>query len=201
MVNNLVQKSLAILVGSLFIAFGINLFAIPHHLLDGGMIGLGLIGKYAFNFPPGLTIIILSIPLYIIAFYYNRNYFYNGIHGLLVSSFFIDLFRPLSFYSYTPIVISSILAGLTIGIGMSIMLLNHISTGGSDLIALIFSKITSINVALIILVIDSLVILIGSIVIPESKILYSAILIIVVGFTTFFITSIWEHRKTVTPKE
>ncbi len=197
--EKLIQKIIAILSGSLFISIGINFFAIPHHLLDGGMIGLGLIGKYAFELQPGLTIIVLSIPLYLVAFFYERNYFYNGIHGLLVSSFFIDFFRPLSEYSTIPIFISSISAGFMIGIGISIMLINNISTGGSDLLALILSKITSINVALFILTFDGLVILLGSIFIPETTILYSALLIGTVGFTALFITSFMRMNKSSSP--
>lgn len=198
MVFNLIQKALAVIVGSLFIAIGINFFAIPHHLLDGGMIGLGLIGKYAFDFPPGLTIILLSFPLYIIAFYYNRDYFYNGVHGLLVSSFLIDFFRSFPLDSSIPIWISSICAGIMIGIGISIMLVNNISTGGSDLLALILANLTTINVGLIILLLDSLVILFGSIVIPETKIFYSAIVVTVGGCTTFIVTSYFKPKKTAT---
>lgn len=186
----MIQKGFAIIIGSLFISIGINYFVIPHHLLDGGFIGLGLIGKYAFDLKPGLTIIVLSFPLYMIAFYYYRSYFYHGIHGLLVSSFFIDLFRPISLYSSVPIIVSTMAGGLFIGIGISIMLKNNISTGGSDLLALMLAKITSVNVGVIILVIDSLVILIGSIIIPEATIFYSGMLILIVGFTTYFITGL-----------
>ncbi|WP_010098814.1 YitT family protein [Ornithinibacillus scapharcae] len=186
----MIQKILAVVFGSLMIGIGINYFVIPHHLLDGGIIGLGLLGKYAFDLQPGLTIIILSIPLYLIAFFYNRNYFYNGVHGLLVSSFFIDLFRPLSYFSVFPIFLSSLSGGIVIGIGISIMLINNISAGGSDLLALILSKITSINVGIFILSFDSIVILTGALVIPEATVLYSAILVGAVGLTAFVVTGI-----------
>lgn len=189
-VGILIQKILAVLFGSLLIGIGINYFVIPHHLLDGGVIGLGLLGKYAFNLQPGLTIIFLSFPLYLVAFFYNRKYFYNGVHGLLVSSFFIDLFRPLSYFSALPIFISSLSGGIVLGIGISIMLVNNISAGGSDLLALILSKITSINVGLIILCFDSIVILTGSLVIPETTLLYSVILVGAVGLTAFVFTNL-----------
>ncbi|MEN2768405.1 YitT family protein [Ornithinibacillus xuwenensis] len=191
----MIQKAIAIVTGSIFIAIGINFFVIPHHLLDGGIIGIGLIGKYAFGFIPGLTIIILSLPLYVIAYFYYKSYFYNGIHGLLVTSFFIDLLRPIAHYSSTPIFMSSLIGGLLIGIGVSILLTNNISTGGSDLLALILARLSSINVGVIILIFDSLVILTGSIVIPQTNILYSTVLVSMVGITTFLITGYFNPTK------
>ncbi|WP_026907047.1 YitT family protein [Paucisalibacillus globulus] len=190
----MIQKALAIIFGSLLIAIGINFFVIPHHLVEGGIIGVGLIGKYAFNFQPGLTIIILSSPLYFIAFLFERKYFFNGIHGLLVSSFFIDLFQSISLHTTVPIFISSLTGGLIIGIGISILLVNNISSGAMDLLALILSKKTSINVGFFILFFDSFVILIGSIVISETTIIYSALLVATVGFTTLFFTGFMKHK-------
>lgn len=37
------EKIAAIFVGSLLIGIGVNGFLVPHHLLDGGIIGIGLI--------------------------------------------------------------------------------------------------------------------------------------------------------------
>ncbi|UJL45222.1 YitT family protein [Virgibacillus sp. NKC19-16] len=184
----MIKKIVAIITGSFFIAVGINYFVIPHHLLDGGIIGLGLIGKYAFSLQPGLTIILLSIPLYMIAFFYNRRYFYNGIHGLLISSFFIDLLRPLSLFEEMPMLISSLTGGLLIGTGVGLMLLTETSTGGLDLLALILSKITAINVGVFIFIIDGIVLLFGWIVISEVTIIYSSLMVFMVGLTTSTIT-------------
>ncbi|GGA77012.1 YitT family protein [Ornithinibacillus halotolerans] len=191
----MIKKTIAIILGSFFIAIGVNYFVIPHHLVEGGIVGISLIGKYAFQLQPGLITIILSCPLYLLAFFVDRKYFYNGIHGLLVSSFFIDLFQPISFYSSLPVYISSICGGFIIGIGISILLTNHISSGGLDLLALMLAKFTSINVGIFILFFDSIVILIGSIVIVETTILYSGMLVAIIGVTTVSITSYFKHKK------
>lgn len=182
-------KIISVLIGSTFIAIGINYFVIPNHLIDGGIIGLGLIAKYALGLKPGLTIIVLSLPLYIVAWFRYRSYFYNGLHGLLVSSFLIDFFHPLSSFHSVPILIGSIFGGLLIGTGVGIMLLVKISTGGSDLLALMLAKFTSLNVGIFILFIDSLVILFGWLVIQEATIIYSSLMVMMIGLTTYAITS------------
>ncbi|MGY0693306.1 YitT family protein [Virgibacillus sp. FSP13] len=191
----MIQKIISIISGSIFVAIGINYFLIPNHLLDGGIIGLGLISKYTLGLKPGLTIIVLSLPLYIIAWFRYRTYFYNGLHGLLVSSFFIDYFHPLSQMHTAPILISSLFGGLMIGTGIGIMMLTKTSTGGTDLLALMLAKLTSLNVGIFILLMDSLVILFGWIVIQEATITYSAILVFMVGLTTYVITSCFTFEE------
>ncbi|GAJ41143.1 hypothetical protein GCA01S_058_00310 [Parageobacillus caldoxylosilyticus NBRC 107762] len=71
----MLKKIMATIIGSIFLAIGINVFLVPHHLLDGGIIGIGLIVKYIWHVKAGLTIILLSIPLYIIAWFYYRPFF------------------------------------------------------------------------------------------------------------------------------
>ena len=86
----IIQKGLAITIGSFILAVGINMFLTPYEILDGGIIGLSLILHYLFRLKIGLMIILLSLPIFILAWFKYRDYFYNSLHGLLVSSFTID---------------------------------------------------------------------------------------------------------------
>ena len=79
----IIEKMAAIMAGSLLVGVGINFFLIPYHLLDGGMIGIGLIIHYFLGLPTGLGVILSSIPLYIYAWYYEKKLFLNSLHGLL----------------------------------------------------------------------------------------------------------------------
>lgn len=192
---DMLHKLIFILIGSFLIALGINLFIIPNQLLDGGIIGIGLIAKYTLGLKPGLTIIILSLPIYLFAWKYMRPYFYNGLHGLLISSFLIDLFHPLSHIASYPIFISSLSGGIFIGIGISFMLSTKSSAGGTDLLALMISKKTNINVGVLIFIIDIFVIVMGWFLMPKAHIIYSGIMIIVVGITTSVATSISDRHE------
>lgn len=180
----MLKKGLAILLGSLLIALGVNYFVIPNHLVDGGIMGIGLIAKYAFGVKPGLTIILISIPLYALAFFYSRTYFFNGIHGLLVSSFFIDWFQPLAAWEPAPMLVSALIGGVMIGTGIGVMLHSEISTGGTDLIALIVSNITKVNAGVFIFLMDCVILFSGWLIIPEVTFFHSALMVITIGVTT-----------------
>ncbi|MFT9598213.1 YitT family protein [Mesobacillus sp.] len=178
------EKILAVLVGSMLLGIGVNGFLVPHHLLDGGMIGIGLIVHYFYGWPTGLTMIVLSIPLYLLAWILERKYFFHSLHGLLASSLFIDLFSPLERGLHLGILPSAILGGILVGCGIGLMLRYETSTGGMDLLAQLIHKFLSINVGILIFIIDGIVILSGLKVIGMEKFMYSLLTITCVGLMT-----------------
>src|SRR4051812_13485287 len=90
-------KICAILVGSILIAIGIDFFLKPHHVLDGGLVGIGLIIHYLFGVKVGLVMILCSIPIFTISWLYDRQSISNSVHGLWISSLFIDFLEPHSY--------------------------------------------------------------------------------------------------------
>nr|WP_106781211.1 YitT family protein [Lysinibacillus timonensis] len=189
------KKGLIVIVGSIFISLGINLFLVPYEILDGGMIGIGLILKYLFNLKPGLMIICFSIPIFTIAWFFYREYFYNSLHGMIISSFFIDFFRPLQHIVRVEAIYSSILGGVLVGLGIGFMLKFKTSTGGTDLVAQFICDKTGVNVGVIIFMIDSIVVLLGGILISASTLLLSIVTILSVGITTSTLTINSNHLK------
>jgi uncharacterized membrane-anchored protein YitT (DUF2179 family) len=187
-----VEKSLAVLVGSLLLAIGVNFFLVPFELLDGGMIGIGLILNYILGFKAGSIIIILSVPVFILAWFYNRKYFYNSLHGMLLSSFIIDLLFPYhtQFIDLVklPAIVSSMVGGLLVGLGIGVMLRYETSTGGTDLVAQFLAHYFNVNVGIMIFLIDVTVIAFGGILLSGETFVLSAITICFVGLSTSICT-------------
>jgi uncharacterized membrane-anchored protein YitT (DUF2179 family) len=177
-----------IVVGSVFVGIGINLFFVPHHFLDGGMIGMGLIAHYWFGVKPGLTIILLSVPLYLLAFFKDRNLFYNSIHGLWLSSLMIDIFYQWHTIFLVPPLMSAFLGGTFVGIGIGLMLKGNSATGGSDLLAQLMGRSFGMNVGKLIFAFDSFVLMVGFPVIGVEAFLYSLLAVSTVGFFTTILT-------------
>ncbi|HWJ80277.1 YitT family protein [Cytobacillus oceanisediminis] len=188
------MKAVAILVGSMSIALGINTFLIPNKVLDGGIIGLGLIISYLLNTNAGFTIMVLSIPIFALAWFKYRSYFFNSLHGMLLSSFFIDLFHNVNQVpiKFSPI-LSSFTGGVFIGFGIGLMLRFETSTGGTDLLAQYFSEFIKINVGIIIFIMDVFVICLGGLFVSTETFFLSAITISSGGITTSLCT--WNFKS------
>ncbi|MGG2087157.1 YitT family protein [Priestia aryabhattai] len=182
------KKILIVFVGSLLLSIGINGFLVPHYLLDGGTIGIALILHYYFEFPTGVTIIILGLPLCWFAWIYERHYFYNSFYGLIISSLLIDWLEPIKNQFQFSVFPSVIFGGIFIGTGVGLMLRYETSTGGTDLLAQLLSKAFSLNIGIVILSIDGLIITAALPLLGPKTFLFSCSTIFIGGMTTSLIT-------------
>lgn len=196
------RKIIALLVGSVFIGIGLNLFLIPQGLMEGGALGISLIVHYVTGTKVGLTFLLISIPIFMLTWFVYRPFFYNGVHGMLISALIIDLFAPIKESGIAlqigP-VLSSATGGIIIGVGTGIMLRRGISIGGTDLLAQLIAKGLRTNSGLIILLFDIIIVTIGSLSVPKVSLVLSLITVCSVGLTISVIVS-W-NTKVIQSKE
>lgn len=180
-----IKKGIIIFIGSFFIAIGINGFLLPFGLLDGGALGISLIFHYVLNVRVGLTFLFVSIPIFILAWIYYRDFFYNGLHGMLLSSLIIDVLASTNFFGQGLVsnpLTSAMFGGLFIGIGAGIMLRSDISIGGTDLLAQMLARKLKINSGVAIFGFDFIIVTIGSFIVLSAH--------LVLSFTTVFFAGI-----------
>jgi len=184
----LFNKIVATIAGSMLLAIGINLFLIPYNILDGGVIGIALILNYLWEANIGITFILCSIPILLLAWFHYRQFFFSSFPGMLISSFFIDLFSNINPNYLNPLhihpVTSAFLGGIFMGVGFGIMLRNNISTGGTDLLAKYIADRLSVNVGFTIFILDGLIITLGGLLFSPRTFFLSILTITVGGIAT-----------------
>jgi len=185
----MVKKMVIIGFGSTMIGIGINGFILPFHLINGGIFGISLLLHYIWGFKAGIMFIFLNIPIYMFAFKADPLYFINGLMGAVISGFMIEFLIPLNGTVQLPIMSSVIVGAVMIGIGVGVMLRNHISPGGMDLLALLIAKWSKVNVGVIIFATDTIIIITGLLLIQDVKLLYSLLIVSIVGLLASMITS------------
>ncbi|GGD80643.1 YitT family protein [Paenibacillus nasutitermitis] len=180
---------LAIVVGSLLIAAGIDFYLVPYHIMDGGFIGVGLIFHYLFGFKIGYVIILCSIPVFLISWYNEREFPLGSLLGLFLSSFLTDMLDTHPHQILLPPIASSLIGGGFVGSGLGIMLRHKVSTGGTDLLAHMIAKDSSINVGLLIFAVDVVVIGLGGWLITATSFILSAMTITAGAIATILLTT------------
>ncbi|MCF0125438.1 MAG: YitT family protein [Clostridia bacterium] len=171
------------ILGAFVMAFGISLFLLPNQLSSGGISGIATITYYLFNFPMGMVILVINLPLFVFSGYkLGRNFLTKGIIGTTSLSIFIDLLDKIE-----PItndrVLACVYGGIIIGLGNAIILKVNASTGGSDLIGTIVAKYSPrIRTGDMIIFLDIIVVIANTLVFQKIEIgLYSAIVIFLMG--------------------
>ncbi len=183
------KRLLIIFFGSTLIGIGINGFILPFHLINGGIFGISLLLNYLYGFKLSLLLVLLNIPIYLLALKSDPHYFINGVIGAVISGFLIELMNPLNGAIHLPIFASVICGGVLIGVGVGLMLRNHISPGGMDLLALLISKWSRLNVGIIIYLIDTIIIVTGLVILKDANLLYSLLIVGIVGLFASILTS------------
>lgn len=49
-------------LGAIIMALGLELFLVPNHIMDGGIVGVSIITSHLLNLPLGIFIFILNLP-------------------------------------------------------------------------------------------------------------------------------------------
>ncbi|MDQ0193047.1 YitT family protein [Paenibacillus wynnii] len=177
-----------ILVGSLLIATGTNFFLVPYKILDGGIIGIALILNYMTGTKIGLSILLCSLPILLLAWFKDRELIYSSLLGLLCSSFLIEVTGPLKYYFLYYIelgsISSAIIGGFLMGSGLGLMLRFKASTGGTDFLAQFMKRYIPINVGLLIFLTDAVIISAGGLLISKETFLHSILTIASGGVAT-----------------
>ena len=164
-------------------AIGVSQFLLPNQLSSGGLTGIATITYYLLDFPMGITILILNIPLFIMAFLRKgKEFLIKGIVGTVALTTFIDFFDKFQALTNDRF-LACIYGGIIVGLGTSIILRVNASTGGTDLLAhIITSYKPTYRTGNVIVISDVIIILLNVIFFKKVEIgLYSAITIYLMG--------------------
>ena len=172
-----------IIVGAFLMAVSTALFLLPNQLSTGGISGISTILYYLCNYPVGLTMLLINVPLFVIAMVkVNKRLFFKSILGTILLSVFIDLLENLS-----PITndrfLACIYGGIIMGIGTAIILKAGASTGGTDLLSYVIRAYNNkFKSSRVIIIADTIIIFFNIIFFKEIEIgLYSVIAIYLMG--------------------
>lgn len=127
------------LLGSAIFAFGLVNFNMHNHLAEGGVTGITLILFNLFNIDPGVSNLVLNIPLFIIGWrMLGKNVFAYTVLSTCAVSIFLWVFQYLEPFSFTlehDMTLAALFAGVAIGTGLGIIFRYGGTTGGTDIIA------------------------------------------------------------------
>ena len=167
-------------VGSILAAYALETFLIPNTILDGVVTGISIILSKLFEIPLSILILILNIPL-IYGGYRNM-----GVGFLIRAIYSMILFSlSLSYFSYlesvtNQILLATVFGGAILGIGVGLVIHFGGCVDGTESVALVISKKTSLSVGQVVLFFNLIIYLVAGLIFGIDRALYSLL--------TYFIT-------------
>ncbi len=187
-------------VGTALVGFALSMFTVPNDIAPGGVSGLATALAYITPIRVSAWTLMMNIPLMIAAWRKlgPRAIFYTLIATLLLS-FFIEIGeRFLPKYSSDTLV-ASLMGGVVSGLGMGMLFIRGISTGGTDLLALILKKLLpNLPTGTLLMFVDATVVVIATLIFRDFDVaIYSAITIYVCSKVIDTLTQGVDYAKVI----
>jgi len=181
--------------GSLLVAFAIKSVAVPHGLLTGGVSGLGLLCYYlvpALN--PGAWYFLLNVPIMVLGWrMVSRRFVLYSLYGMAATSLLIDRIHYVLPVSDPWLAV--IACGVALGAGIGVALRSMGSTGGADILAVIFRERLGLPIGRFEFLFNLTVFAAGFAFLSLEAVLYSVAMNFLVGWVADACLSLFSERR------
>ncbi|MBR5499164.1 MAG: YitT family protein [Bacteroidales bacterium] len=159
------KEYLLITLGVTLYALGWAVFLTPNHMIGGGVTGFASIIEYAFGLDISITYFVLNIILLIVGTkVLGTGFGFKTIYAIFMTSIMLAVtkeFIPAAFvteFSQDSRIVCTVLGGIMAGVGIGLSMSQDGSTGGTDIIALVWCKFKPASPGRVILIIDLIII-------------------------------------------
>lgn len=160
------KEYVLITLGVTLYALGWAMFLTPNSMIGGGVTGFSAILEYAFGLPISITYFILNILLLVIGTkILGTGFGFKTIYAIIMTSVMLAVTKdhiPTDFiaeFSQDSKIVCTVLGGIMAGVGIGLSMSQGGSTGGTDIIALVWCKFKPASPGKVILIIDIIIIL------------------------------------------
>lgn len=182
------KELIEFIIGCFLVALAFNLFMSPNNLVAGGVSGFSLILKHFFGLNPSTIISVANIFLIILSFLVlGKEKTKATILGSILFPVFVSLTEHLSTYisfKESEMILIAVFGGALQGLGAGLIFRAGYSTGGTDILNMIVSKIFKISLGKSMIFTDGTIILIGAFVFGFNHLMYSLIILYLISTLT-----------------
>ena len=168
------------LLGSATVALAVAMFTVPNDIAPGGVSGLATALAYVSPVSVGVWTLLLNVPLLLTAWrLLGPRALAMTLLATVLLSVFIDLFAALLPGYTNNVLLAAVAGGVLSGLGVGVLFLRGISTGGTDLAALLLKNpFPNLPNGIMLLLIDACVVAVAVVIFRDIEVaLYSAITI------------------------
>ena len=182
-------------LGSIIAAFALEQFLIPNTVLDGGVTGISIIIYKLTNIPLSLLILFINVPFIYIGYRsLGKRFLFRTIYSMLVFSLFLsyfELFDPLT----EEMLLATVFGGAILGVGVGLIIKSGGCNDGTESVAMVISKKTSLSVGQIVLMFNLVIYVLAGFIFGFDRAMYSLLTYIITFKVIDFVSEGLEQAK------
>ncbi|MDE6811065.1 MAG: YitT family protein [Muribaculaceae bacterium] len=155
----------AIIFGLLLYSVGFTAFILPHQIVIGGLSGVGTLVYFATGGLISVAVTQYACNLLLLAFAFKlvgKTFVARTIFGATVISLFIGVFENFFMGLGHPLIedvtMSAVLGAILCGLGVGTVFIHNGSSGGTDIVAAMVSKLSNVSIGRTMIVTDMLIV-------------------------------------------
>lgn len=159
---------LFIILGLLLYGVGFTAFILPHEIVIGGLSGVGTLVYFATKgaIPVAVTQYVCNLLLLAFAFkLVGKTFVLRTIFGATVISLSIGIFEAIFMRLEHPLIadisMSAILGAILCGVGVGLCFVHNGSSGGTDIVAAMVSKVSNVSIGRTMIFTDMLIVVLS----------------------------------------
>jgi uncharacterized membrane-anchored protein YitT (DUF2179 family) len=138
--SKIIQRIMLITIGAALMAIGLEIFLVPNHVIDGGIVGISIMLSYLTGWKLGIFIFILNIPFFFIGYkQIGKTFALSTLYGIIILSIGTTLLHPVPAFTQD-ILLATVFGGIVLGIGVGMVIRYGGSLDGTEILAILFNK-------------------------------------------------------------
>lgn len=154
-----------IIFGLMLYGIGFTAFILPHEIVIGGLSGVGTLVYFGTHGLISVAVTQYACNLMLLGFAFKlvgKTFVMRTIFGATIISLFIGVFENFFMSLGHPIIadisMSAILGGVFCGLGVGTVFIHNGSSGGTDIVAAMVSKLSNVSIGRTMVVTDMLIV-------------------------------------------
>ncbi|MDQ0063514.1 YitT family protein [Paenibacillus harenae] len=136
----ILKRVLFITLGASLVAVGLEIFLVPNHIIDGGIVGISIIVSHLTDWPLGLFLFVLNLPFLFIGYkQIGKTFAMSTLYGVSFMSIGTALLHPVPPLTVEPF-LAAIFGGVILGVGVGMVIRFGGSLDGTEIVAIVFNK-------------------------------------------------------------
>lgn len=149
--KSILEHLVGLFVGAMIYSAGLNLFLVPNQIIDGGVVGVGLIATELTGIPFSVWVVLLNIPFFILGYRkVGASLAAYATAAVLILSFWSPIFEEMPPFTTDPF-LATIFGGVIIGIGVGIVIRSGGSLDGTEIMAIWLDRRSAFSVGEIVM--------------------------------------------------
>lgn len=145
------SRILFMIIGSILVAVGLEIFLIPNNIIDGGMTGISIMASYLTKVQLGVFTFLFNLPFVIIGYrQIGKTFAISTIFSVICLSIVVTLLQPVPGITQD-VLLATIFGGIIIGVGVGLIIRNGGSLDGTEIVAIILEKRTAFSIGEIVM--------------------------------------------------